>query len=94
MHISAKTILEKMEQQLQLAKEHEHDRDAFRLHIANVKMLTELLLEDGEQQSKKNADIASAVIEANEQERKIKQQQLQAMDESPYEDDGTSIFDF
>lgn len=82
-----------MEQQLQLAKEREHDRESFRLHIANVKMLAELLLEEDKGQAKTDADLASAVLKANEQERVMKKQ-VHSSDESPYEDDGTSIFDF
>ncbi|HLS65565.1 MAG TPA: DUF5327 family protein [Pseudogracilibacillus sp.] len=93
MQISAKTIVHKMEQQLQLAKQAQLDRDTFRLHIAKVKMLAELLLEEDVADAKANADLARAVMEAREEERDMKKK-LHHSHESPYEDDGTSIFDF
>lgn len=89
MHISLDTIVNKMEQQIKLAKEHRDDRETLRLHVANVKMLAELILEENSAEN----EIKEKLL-AQENEQVKLNESVQRSDESPYEDDGTSIFDF
>lgn len=82
MHVTSDTILNKMFNEVTEAKKVSQNDDELMKHIARIKLLCELLL-DEKQIDKSNEEHMKQIIQTKSK-----------VDDTIEEDDGTSIFDF
>lgn len=87
MAISNETVLHKIENELQLAKQSVHQPEKLKQHMANIKLLSELILE-GVQEKKEGG------IKRPEQNKQTPPVHEKITISQPADKDGTSIFDF
>ena len=91
MHVSSKSIIEKMEAELRKAKAEGADRESLLRHVANIKVLCELLLDESTD-GKKEADPTLANPSLAEIKKMMGTSSVQTDEEIKH--DPTSIFDF
>lgn len=102
MAVENETILNKMMNELNKAKESQHDKDKFKQHIEHVKLLCELFIDEENtivEKSVTKQEFSEAELKAmiGEPEviKKIQQQQIKKIETLDHDDaNGNSIFDF
>lgn len=88
MGVSTKTMLQKMTDELEKAKNTSHQKESMLIHISHIKLLCDVLLEEYEQVglSNEDEDVSTQKVVHSLNEQKSKQ-----IGEGH---EGTSIFDF
>lgn len=103
MAVENDTILNKMEHELEKAKKSQHDPVAFKQHMAHIKLLCDLFIEEedstAEKVTKNNEEFSAAELKAmiGDQEviQKMQKQQWKKTETIDHEEaNGDSIFDF
>jgi len=89
--IAKETVLNKMLQEIQLAKTNVHDEETMITHVKNVQLLSELILES---RATTNDNVMQKEMNEQIKVEAVQPISISQTDATSTQDDGTSIFDF